>query len=87
MSKLEMKKMANDLAYDNVQQPLSAMDTAVSAKATDLKLTDQEYQTFRGDALAARAFYFAAHQADQAAAKRAQSPGQPFPPPAPAAKK
>ncbi len=81
MKKLELKKLASDIAFSTVTQTLSSLDAAASAKGSELKLTDQEYQLFRNDALQVRGQYLTAYQADQNAAKLA-APKTPAAPPA-----
>jgi len=71
MTKLQLKKLAADTAYDTAQNNLASLDAALSAKVSDLKLTDQEYQALRADAIGFRAQFVTAYNADVALAKRA----------------
>jgi hypothetical protein len=72
MTKLELKKLACDIAYATTQQPLSSLDAQLSSKAGELKLSDLEYQALRAEAVTYRAGFLLALQVDQAKAKIAQ---------------
>ncbi len=72
MTRLEMKKAACDAAFATATQNSAAADAAVANKATDLQLTDPQYQQFRSDFGVFRQQFANAAAADAAAAKNAK---------------
>lgn len=64
MKRLQLKKLASDVAFDTVSQTQVAMESAAAAQGTQLQLTDPQYQAFRNDVLQFRSMYSPAYQAD-----------------------
>jgi hypothetical protein len=67
-----MKFEAFNVAFDNCKNPSAASDAAVAAKASQLQLTDPEYQSFKGFADGYRRDLAQANVADVNDANRAK---------------
>jgi hypothetical protein len=71
MTQLQIKKAACDAAFATAAQNAAAADVSVATKATELQLTDPQYQQFRSAFGIFRQQFSAAAAADATAAKNA----------------
>lgn len=84
MNKLQLQKTAFDVAFATAEQNMAQAEAALSAKAVDLQLNDQDYQKFRNSVLLFRTPLVQANNADIQAAKAPAAAPKPQPPaPAP----
>lgn len=72
MKNLDLKKAANDVAFETAEQSATVFDALVAAKGGQLQLTDLQYASFKQSSALFRQQYLQAVAQDAQAAKNAK---------------